>query len=175
MERALGATSSTTLAPLLASPMLVLFLTLFCREWPSRRLYLELWLLMQERCNTAVSRWLFRPVFNTFCTFDCARASSILSCLPSGVPLRPPIVCAPPTHRPTPLRPGGQLRSEMSFVDKWLTGHVSDHSALNHRKNVVSALVAVSSGATEQKDVGNRSIGWQSVWKGEGQTIRPFC
>lgn len=34
----------------------------------------------------------------------------------------------------------------MLFVDKWLTGHVSDHSALNHRKNVASALAAASSG-----------------------------
>ncbi|CAM9490647.1 unnamed protein product, partial [Pylaiella littoralis] len=41
------------------------------------------------------------------------------------------------------------LQSEISFVDKWLTSHVSDHSALNHRKNVVSVLVAMLSGANE--------------------------
>ncbi|CAM9200906.1 unnamed protein product [Laminaria digitata] len=37
------------------------------------------------------------------------------------------------------------LRGELSFLNKWLTSHVSDHSALNHRKNVVSALAAVPS------------------------------
>ncbi|CAN0439947.1 unnamed protein product, partial [Hapterophycus canaliculatus] len=36
------------------------------------------------------------------------------------------------------------LRREVSFVDGWLTSHVSDHSALNHRKNVFSALAALS-------------------------------
>eukprot|EP00752_Nemacystus_decipiens_P004469 g4081.t1 len=45
------------------------------------------------------------------------------------------------------------LRSEVSFVDKWLTSHVSDHSALNHRKNVVSALVAISSVNQSRLDV----------------------
>lgn len=44
-----------------------------------------------------------------------------------------------------------QLESEVLFVDKWLTGHVSDHSALNHRKNVASALAAVSSGQLQEK------------------------
>lgn len=39
-----------------------------------------------------------------------------------------------------------QLQRELDFVDGWLTSHVSDHSALNHRKNIVSALSAVSPG-----------------------------
>lgn len=39
-----------------------------------------------------------------------------------------------------------QLGNEIAFVDKWLTRHVSDHSALNHRKNLASALPGVSSG-----------------------------
>lgn len=39
-----------------------------------------------------------------------------------------------------------QLESELFFVDEWLTKHVSDHSALNHRKNIASALAASSSG-----------------------------
>ncbi|CAN0001368.1 unnamed protein product, partial [Choristocarpus tenellus] len=36
----------------------------------------------------------------------------------------------------------GDLEGELALVEKWLTSHVSDHSALNHRKNVMGALVA---------------------------------
>lgn len=54
-----------------------------------------------------------------------------------------------------------QLKREISFVDTWLTSHVSDHSALNHRKNVVSALAAVSSGEYDMAE-------WLVLKVGEG-------
>lgn len=44
-----------------------------------------------------------------------------------------------------------QLEREITFVDKWLTSHVSDHSALNHRKNVFSALAAMSPGENHRR------------------------
>lgn len=70
---------------------------------------------------------------------DGVKCDSALSCAAccTGVPDRP-------YARETSAL--SQLQSEISFVDKWLTSHVSDHSALNHRKNVVSVLVAMLSG-----------------------------
>lgn len=55
------------------------------------------------------------------------------------------LICYP-AYRCLPSSFISQLKHEVAFVDKWLTSHVSDHSALNHRKNVVSALAAVSPG-----------------------------
>ncbi|CAM9512083.1 unnamed protein product [Scytosiphon promiscuus] len=70
------------------------------------------------------------------------------------LPTRPP--CTPPPARAQPSSPppSRQLQREVSFVDKWLTSHVSDHSALNHRKNVVSALAALSPAASDETRLG---------------------
>ncbi|CAM9767098.1 unnamed protein product [Ectocarpus sp. 4 AP-2014] len=56
----------------------------------------------------------------------------------------------------TPTAPAAAelLEREIEFVDKWLTSHVSDHSALNHRKNVFSALAAMSPASDEMARLG---------------------
>ncbi|CAM9364482.1 unnamed protein product [Ectocarpus fasciculatus] len=56
----------------------------------------------------------------------------------------------------TPTSPAAAelLEREIAFVDKWLTSHVSDHSALNHRKNIVSALTAMSPASDEMERLG---------------------
>ncbi|CBJ28281.1 conserved unknown protein [Ectocarpus siliculosus] len=56
----------------------------------------------------------------------------------------------------TPTAPAAAelLEREIEFVDRWLTSHVSDHSALNHRKNVFSALAAMSPASDEMARLG---------------------
>ncbi|CAN0478089.1 unnamed protein product, partial [Ectocarpus sp. 12 AP-2014] len=56
----------------------------------------------------------------------------------------------------TPTAPAAAelLEREIEFVDRWLTSHVSDHSALNHRKNVFSALAAISPASDEMSRLG---------------------
>ncbi|CAM9491718.1 unnamed protein product [Ectocarpus sp. 6 AP-2014] len=56
----------------------------------------------------------------------------------------------------TPTAPAAAelLDREIEFVDRWLTSHVSDHSALNHRKNVFSALAAMSPASDEMARLG---------------------
>lgn len=56
-------------------------------------------------------------------------------------------------------------------MDKWLTSHVSDHSALNHRKNVVSALVAISSCETKKGRLWAFCRGQQGVEGLAGQCL----
>lgn len=94
-----------------------------------------------EASPTVLSPRQKRPHDSTCTTQATSPLRQLLSrasptCLPYTLRKRPPL---------TPLDMW-QLQREISFVDKWLTSHVSDHSGLNHRKNIFSALAALSPG-----------------------------